>query len=71
MFFCGIDRKSESTERMLATLVHQLLLSRPDSQQLFDMAEEMYKETLKGEEAWSSTLVKYFVRMAKMTGPVL
>ncbi|KAK4244847.1 hypothetical protein C7999DRAFT_34830 [Corynascus novoguineensis] len=70
MFFCGVDRKSESTDRMLATLVHQLLLSRPKSQELFDIAEEMYRETLKGDKAWSSTLAKYLAMMINVAGPV-
>ncbi|KAJ6785086.1 hypothetical protein PWT90_03543 [Aphanocladium album] len=61
MFFCGVDRKSESTDRMLATLVHQLLLAQPKSQELFNIAEEMYQETLKGDEAWSSTLASIVI----------
>lgn len=71
MFFCGVDRKSESTERILATLVHQLLLARPESQELFEVAQDLYQESLTGDETQSAILAKYLGHMAALVGPVL
>lgn len=71
MFFCGVDRKSESTERILATLIHQLLLTRPDSQELFDVAQRLKTEALKGEAPQATVMMKYFQEMADITGPML
>ncbi|GAD97538.1 hypothetical protein PTT_13354 [Paecilomyces variotii No. 5] len=47
-FLCGVDRKSETPERMLATLIHQLLLALPESQELFNVAKEFCQKLVTG-----------------------
>ena len=40
-FLYGIDRKSETPERILATLIHQLLLTQPDNTEVFNVAKRL------------------------------
>ncbi|KAH8649283.1 hypothetical protein BX600DRAFT_474869 [Xylariales sp. PMI_506] len=48
-FFCGIERKSETTEKMLATLVHQMILSQPENLELFRIAKRFHEELVLGK----------------------
>jgi hypothetical protein len=45
-FFCGPDRLSETPERMLSLLIHQLLICRPDNEKLVTMCRELYHTSL-------------------------
>ncbi|KAH7015894.1 hypothetical protein EDB80DRAFT_708842 [Ilyonectria destructans] len=66
-FFCGVDRKSETPERMLATLIHQLLQARAESQELFDVARTLYQKLVNGG-ASTSDFAETLREMASLVG---
>jgi hypothetical protein len=64
--FAGVDRAHDTPERMLATLIHQLLLSRAEDQELFAEAEKLYRDNLSG--ASSSILAEKLLRLVDIAG---
>lgn len=66
-FFCGVDRKSETPERMLATLIHQLLLARSESQELFNIGKELCQKLVSGG-ASSKDFAEALKKMASKVG---
>lgn len=66
--FAGVDRARDTPERMLATLIHQLLLSRAEDQELFEEAQMLYKDNLTG--ASSSVLAQKLQILVAIVGTV-
>jgi hypothetical protein len=68
-YFCGIDRKSDTPDRMLATLIHQILCLRPRDPDLFQKAMMLYHNT-NLERASQDELARTLGVMIAMLGPV-
>jgi hypothetical protein len=65
-FFCGVDRANETPEKMLGTLIHQLLLVHDTNQKLFSMAFRLREEQRDGADA--SSLGNLLLNMTSVIG---
>ncbi|KAH7303465.1 hypothetical protein B0I35DRAFT_179184 [Stachybotrys elegans] len=63
-FFYGVDRSSEVTERVLGTLIHQLLLAWPENGELVKIANGLLKTTLSPRN-----LTETLAKMISLVGP--
>lgn len=63
-FFCGVDRSSETTERMLGTLIHQLLLAWPENEAMFKIASGLVTATPSPR-----SLLEALAQMISLIGP--
>ncbi|KFA81792.1 hypothetical protein S40288_06990 [Stachybotrys chartarum IBT 40288] len=56
-FFCGVDRSYETTRRVLGTLIHQVLLTWRENEELVKIASDLL-DSVMTTEALTETLVK-------------
>ncbi|KKK19651.1 hypothetical protein ARAM_001652 [Aspergillus rambellii] len=68
-FFGGVDRNRETAERMLATMLHQLLLARPESQEVFNIARKLYLDALNGNGTSLMAMAESLLHVISVVGP--